>query len=312
MSMNIFKVTPSELDLRFKKFRTLSEGSIKAMVRSLEKQGQLTPIVICSDGPCFVLIDGFKRHRAAQVLGLSSLMAALICCKGALLKAHMYLLNKKSGFSIIEEGMLIRDLVEIDGLQQVEVAVMLERHKSWVSRRLDMIRRLSPQIVEDLKLGLIPPGSAQALARLPQCNQADLSATIQTHKLQAKECKLLIDLWCKAENEEGKNFLIKYPQKALEFAMGGEDSAERIDPRIPAKASGWLKSVRCLERVAAAVRLKSKHQIENVDDEVQKILDKTLDRCESECRQALKAAREVLKPVCFKSLQTGSNSEVEA
>lgn len=309
MSITIFKVTPSRLDLRFKKFRTLSDGSIKAMVRSLEKQGQLTPIVVCGNGSCFVLIDGFKRQRAAEVLGLSHLMAALICCKGALLKAYMYLLNKRSGFSIIEEGMLIRELVELDGLQQVEVAVMLERHKSWVSRRLDMIRRLSPQIVEDLKLGLIPPGSAQALARLPQCNQADLSATIQTHKLQTKECKLLIDLWCKARDEEGRNFLIKFPQKALKFAMG-EDKDESIDPRIPPKACGWLKTVRCLERVAAAVRLKSKHQIETLDDEVHQILDKALDRADAECLTALNAAREILKPACLQSLQAESNSEV--
>jgi ParB/RepB/Spo0J family partition protein len=310
MSMSIFKATLSQLDLRFKKFRSLSDGSIKAMVKSLEKQGQLTPIVVCADGPVLVLIDGFKRHQAAQVLGLSSLMVVLICCQGALLKAHLYLLNKKSGFSIIEEGMLIRDLVEVDGLQQVEVAIMLERHKSWVSRRLDMIRRLSPQIVEELKLGLIPPGSAQALARLPQCNQADLSAAIQTHKLQAKECKLLIDLWCKAEDGEGRNFLIKFPQKALEIVGGGEDSTERIDPRIPPKAGGWLKAVRCLERVAAAVRLKSKRQIENLDDEVHQILDKALNRANAECGQALNAARGVLKPASFKGLGAGSNSEV--
>lgn len=310
MTITTFKVTPSQLDLRFKKFRALSDGPIKDMVRSLEKQGQLTPIVVCGEGSCFVLIDGFKRQRAAEILGLSHLMAALICCQGALLKAYMYLLNKKSGFSIIEEGMLIRELVEVEGLQQVEVAVMLERHKSWVSRRLDMIRRLSPQIVEDLKLALIPPGSAQALARLPQCNQADLSATIQTHKLQTKECKLLIDLWCKAGDEEGRNFLIKFPQKALEFVMGSEDRAESIDPRIPPKACGWLKTVRCLERVAAAVRLKSKHPIEILDDEVHQILDKALDRCDKECLTALNAAREILKPASFKGLQAGSNSEV--
>jgi len=34
-------------------------------------------------------------------------------------ESHMYLLNKRSGFTMIEEGMLIRELVESEGLQQI-------------------------------------------------------------------------------------------------------------------------------------------------------------------------------------------------
>lgn len=286
-------VDPSNLDLRYKKFRTISEASIRSMVRSMERAGQITPVAVTGDGPQFVLIDGFKRHRAAEILGMKMLMAIVICAKGAFIKAHIYLLNKKSGFSIIEEGMLIRELVEQDGLQQVEVAIMLERHKSWVSRRLDLIRRLSPQIAEDINLGLIPSGSAFALARLPQCNQADMGCVIQTHKLQTKECSLLIDLWCKAEDEAAREFLIKFPRQAMEIAVG-KGSAERIDPRIPARACAWLKTVRCLDRVAVALRLKSKYQIEALEDKVHQILCQALDQADTECGKALSEARKIL------------------
>lgn len=293
MSEVLLTVELSKLDLRYKKFRTLSEASIRSMVRSMERGGQLTPVVVTNDRQCLVLIDGFKRHRAAEILGVKKLMAILICAEGALVKAHMYLLNKKSGFSLIEEGMLIRELVEQDGLQQVEVAIMLERHKSWVNRRLDLIRRLLPQIAEDINLGLIPPGSAFALARLPQCNQADMGCVIQTHKLQTKECNLLIDLWSKAEDEEAREFLIKFPRQALELALG-KDSTERIDPRIPARACAWLKTVRCLDRVAVALRLKSKYQIELLDDAVHQILYQALDQAGTECGKALSEAAKIL------------------
>jgi len=285
-------VAPSKLDLRFKQLRTLSESSIRSMVRSLEKRGQLTPVVVASDGPRLVLIDGFKRQRAAEILGLSSLMVITLPSEGALAKAHMYLLNRKNGFSMIEEAMLIRELVEVDGFMQVDVAAMLERHKSWVSRRLEIMRRLCPQIVEDLRLGLIPPGSALSLARLPQSNQADLCSTIQTHKLQTKECNLLIDLWCKAKDPEARKFLIKFPKKAMELAC--KDDGDRLDPRIPAQACRWLKTVRALERVAAALRLKSKHDIGTLDEQVHEILCGALDQTDSECQQALSAARQVL------------------
>ena len=293
---DILTVPVSKLDLRYSTFRTLYEASIQSMVKSMEKQGQLTPIVVTSDGARFIVIDGFKRQRAAEILNLGTVMVIVVRGEETLMKAHMYLLNRKSGFSIVEEGVLIRELVENDGLSQVEAAAILDRHKSWVSRRLEMIRRLSAQVLEDLKLGLIPPGCAQALARLPMIMQADFSALIQTHKLQAKGCKVLIDLWCKAREPQSREFLIQFPRKALELALG-KDSGEERDPRIPAKAYGWFKAVRCLERVAAVLRLKSKYEIGVLDDAVHKLLSETLEKAENECWKALNLARQaVSKP----------------
>ena len=289
---SIMTVSPSKLDLRFKQLRTITELSIKSMVLSLEKRGQLTPIVTRDDGKRFILIDGFKRCEAAKILGLN-LISITIPGEEPSVKAYMYLLNRKSGFTNIEEGMLVRELVEVDGFMQVEVATMMERHKSWVSRRLEMIRSLTPAIVEDLKLGLLPPGSAIALARLPQCNQPDLAAVIQTHKLQAKECGILIDLWCKAKNPEYRDYLIKFPKKAINLATGKEER-EKTDTHIPAKVSKWLNMVRGLERVATLLHIKSNVQIGALDEKLHGILDRAVDQADSECRQAFRAARQLL------------------
>lgn len=79
-----------------------------------------------------------------------------------------------------------------------------------------MIRRLAPEIIEDLKLELIPPGSGPTLARLPPCNQSDFSAAIQIHQLSAKEIRNLADLWCKANDQGTKHFLLKSPEEALD------------------------------------------------------------------------------------------------
>ena len=284
---DVLTVAVRKLDLRYSPLRMLSEASIQSMVKSMEKQGQLTPIVVRSDEARFIVIDGFKRQRAAEILSLDTVMVIVVHGEKALMKAHMYLLNRKSGFSIVEEGILIRELVENDGLSQVEAAAILDRHKSWVSRRLEMIRRLSPQVLEDLKLGLIPSGCAQALARLPVSIQADFSAAIQTHKLQAKEVNVLVDLWCKAKDPPSREFLIRFPRKALALACG--------------KDTEWFKAVRCLERVATLLRLKSKYEIGAADDAVYTLLSKTLDEAENECLKALTLARQaVSKPASTK------------
>jgi len=147
--------------------------------------------------------------------------------------------------------------------------------------------------VEDLKLGLLPPGSALALARLPQCNQPDLAAVIQTHKLQAKECSILIDLWCKAKNPEYRGYLLKFPQKAINLATGKEEG-EKTDKHIPAKVCKWLNMVRGLERVATFLRIKSNGQIGVLDEKLHEILEGAVDQADSECQQAVRAARQLL------------------
>lgn len=153
----IFSISTDQIDLRLLPLRTPSALSVERMAASLKKRGQLTPIIIAQDGKYSMLIDGFKRHEAAQVLGLDSLKATSLTANPTQAKAMMYLMNRAGSFSMIQEAMLVRKLIDTDGLTQTEAAGLLERHKSWANRRLLMILRLAPEIIEDLKLELLPP-----------------------------------------------------------------------------------------------------------------------------------------------------------
>lgn len=48
----------------------------------------------------------------------------------------------------MEEALVIQSLHREDGLMQAEIAVLLGKHKSWVSRRLSLIERLSEDILK--------------------------------------------------------------------------------------------------------------------------------------------------------------------
>lgn len=211
----IFSISIDQIDLRLLSLHTPAAAAVERMAASLRNRGQLTPIIIAEDGKHPILVDGFKRYEAAHLLGLDSLKAASLTADSTQAKAMMYLMNRAGAFSMIQEAMLVRELVDTDGLTQTETAKLLDRHKSWVSRRLLMIRHLAPEIIADLNLELLPPGSGPALARLPPCNQADVSATLQIHRLSAKEIRILIDLWCKAGDPATQQFLLKSPKEAL-------------------------------------------------------------------------------------------------
>ena len=294
MNNDIVSVPLSKLDIRLKRLRNTAESSVQSMVMSLKKRGQLTPVVAARQGSVYILIDGFKRQMAAEILNLKSLLVIIVQWEEVIQKAQMYLLNKNNGFTMIEEGLLIRELVEKDGLNQSEVATLLERHKSFVSRRLAIIRDLSPQVLEDIKLGLLPGGSALSLARLPHDNQAEWDRVIQTHRLKAKECHQLMDFWFKADTHQQKQFLLDYPRKALELCQRDGCDMDQLAGQVPFWTRKWFATLRSLGRVAAALVLRSKKQLGPLDEKVYEIFFATLRKVEADCEQALEEANEIL------------------
>lgn len=253
----IFSIATDRIDLRLLSLRTPTALALKRMATSLHKMGQLTPLIIAQDGEPPILVDGFKRLQAAQSLGLDTLKATSLSADPIQAKAMMYLMNRAGSFSMIQEALLARELVDTDGLRQTEAAALLQRHKSWVSRRLLMIRALAPEIIEDLKLELLPPGSAPALARIPRCNQPDFSAAIQTHQLSVKELNSVIALWCKATDPGVKHSLLQAPKEALKVIEKEKDSPEGILP-------GMWKLLASLERQSRGRAFReSLHQIKS-------------------------------------------------
>ena len=134
----------SEIGEHYGRYRLHLPEAERAMARSLERYGQLSPVVVCQREDRYELIDGFKRLGAARTLArLSHLSARLLEADERTAKAAIYGLNRAGGRTReLEEAWIIQALVREDGLSQVEVAELLGRHKSWVCRRLALIERL--------------------------------------------------------------------------------------------------------------------------------------------------------------------------
>jgi len=222
MKGEIVSMALDQIDMRLLPLHMPAAQSVKKMAESLKARGQLTPIMVAQEPP--MAVDGFKRIQAAQGLGIHTLKAIVLNIELPMARAMMVLLNRSGSFSMIQEALVVRALINIDGLRQKDAAIMLERHKSWVSRRLLMIQRLAPEIIEDINLGLIPPGSAPTLAQLQPCNQADFSVSIKTHGLDVKEIRNLTRLWSKATDPDVKRYLLQSPRQTLEVLDQETDS----------------------------------------------------------------------------------------
>ncbi|NJN52326.1 MAG: IS21 family transposase [Gammaproteobacteria bacterium] len=158
------------LDERLHRYRLTQPKLEQSMARSLERYGQISPIVICLHDGEQVLIDGFKRLGAARTLkGLTHLTARRLEVDEQGAKAAIYNLNRLGQRPLeLEESWIVQALVREDGLSQVEAAQLLGRHKSWVNRRLAVLERLCDAAREELRLGLLTPALARQLTRLPR------------------------------------------------------------------------------------------------------------------------------------------------
>ncbi len=224
---------------RFASLRIADPPAERAMLRSLEKYGQLTPVVICRIVPGeHELLDGFKRLRAARQLGYGELIArplevSLRACKAAMLQ-----LNRVGrAISGMEEALVVHSLCHEDALSQVEIAVLLGRHKSWVCRRLSLIERLSDEAQQSIRLGLLPASLGAELARLQRCNQDRLLMAIHKHRLTWRETRKVIAALEDSPRWEHDGIL-RNPRGVAEEVMVDQEglsfNARRIQQRLVA------------------------------------------------------------------------------
>lgn len=249
--MHLRQLAPDRLDLTLGRLRQLQEPAIRAMMDSLTHQGQLSPLVAASHETTPILVDGFLRHLAATRLRLPTLQVDVRPLTPLQMKAQIYLRNRERGLVLLEECRLVRELVETEGLNQIEVADLLKRHKSWVNRRLALIRQLSPHLVEETSLGHLGPGALRRLAQLPARNQERLWAVVQAAALGRRETERFVDLWRKAPDPEAQSFLLEHPHEALRLAHAPERAP---DVRLGPAGDQALRSLEVMARSAARLR----------------------------------------------------------
>jgi ParB/RepB/Spo0J family partition protein len=256
----VIPIRLDHFDLDLERLRCAKNTAVDRMAHSLSQKGQLTPVIVTEHRDRYLLVDGFKRYRAAEKLNLPCLNTVVVMVDGKQAKAMLYLLNRPGDFSMVQEALLIRELIEIDGLTQKEAGLLLDRHKSWISRRLSMVRRLSPEVIDALLLEQIPPGVGSSLARIPPCNQVDFAAAIQTHHLTPSEIHRVVDFYCKAPHPDMKQTILQSPRKAL--------CVVEEETRIAKLIGKVIEMLGAIEQMLGAERKKNIQNIKSILNEI--------------------------------------------
>ncbi|MFN8625217.1 MAG: ParB N-terminal domain-containing protein [Candidatus Binatia bacterium] len=131
---------------------------IARLVAALCEHGQQQPVLVVRANGIdagverYVLIDGYARVAALGALKRDSTEATLLDLSEADALVLAFRVERNRVRSAIEEGWLLRELIEAHAIAQRALGSLLGRSPSWVARRLALIAVL-PAVAEEAVRG---------------------------------------------------------------------------------------------------------------------------------------------------------------
>lgn len=185
------EVELSQLELRFAALRLAAPRRLGALVRSLERSGQLSAVVAAREDAQLVLVDGYLRIAALRRLGVDTAWVEVWACPLEEAVVRVLASTQARDWDVIEEALMLRELTSVHGLTQHEVALRSGRDVSWVSRRLKLLDGLPDSALEAIGDGVLSSWAAsRILAPLARANSAHahtLLAALRRERLSTRE-----------------------------------------------------------------------------------------------------------------------------
>lgn len=174
----------SELTLKYASLRVDARMEQARLTASIAADGQQSPVTVvaaCADEAQhgYVLVDGYRRVTALRELGHDEVQAFALPLgeADALIVAHR--LERAGHRNALEQGWLLRALLEEHGLAQSGLAQRLDRSRSWVSRRLSLVTILPEVVQQAVREGRIAPHAAmKSLVPLARANSSDCARLV--------------------------------------------------------------------------------------------------------------------------------------
>jgi hypothetical protein len=190
----------------------------------------------------------------------------------------MIQLNTRArSISDLEKALVIRSLHREDELTQVRIAKLVDRHPSWVCRRLALVERLCDEVMENLKLGLISMTAGRELAKLPRGNQVNALKTVIKYNFTSDETARLVALLMKEPGAHHRKIL-DFPADILEDRQpprpAGSKRLTFFDRLV--KMQVWIGDAPQLEQLSRAQRkllVSAMDRVENVFAQIRKQID---------------------------------------
>ena len=247
-TIEVADIELTHIDLRYSHTRIHRPGIISSLADSIEKGGQISPVITLKQGDsAFVLLDGYLRIAALKRCGKDTVLAQVwrhLKEPEALIMVIAQ--NQEQRWELVEQACLIRELQDRHKLSLEKIASMLGRDKSWVSRRISLVSALPEQILKWVLAGYISTWAAtRVLVPLARANKEHATALardlIKEH-ISTRDLTTFFQHYQKA-NRNKRELMIKHPKMFIK-ALHCMEEKNQADFLKQGPEGKWIKDLK--------------------------------------------------------------------
>lgn len=191
------------------------------LLASIAHHDQKVAILVAQESPDrYQVLDGFRRLRALEQLDRE--VVAAVEWPGTiadgLVETRRLRFASRSG--PLEEGWLIEILVDRHEVSLSEIALRLGKNKSWVSRRLALVRQLPDSVREKVLAGAlsgyVAAKCAVPLARANAALVGPYCESVIAHGLSTRQAETVYQHLARVTDPQIQREILARPQRVLE------------------------------------------------------------------------------------------------
>jgi len=196
----------------------IRDQDLVELAASIEEHGIIQPLIVSRVPDGYQLIAGERRWRAARLAGLPTVpIIVKDVAPNEMLELALVENLQRADLNPLEEAMAYRQLAEVFGLTQEQIARRVGKSRVAVSNTLRLLRATRP-VQEALLEGRISEGHARALLGLEQAAAQEAALkTVLRQGLNVRQTEELVRRWLDLRREGRRSGREESPEtRALE------------------------------------------------------------------------------------------------
>jgi len=207
------EITPNKYQPR----THFDEEALQELSRSLQKHGQLQPIVVVEKDDGYMIIAGERRFRAAKLAGFNSVKAVVADFQNQNLRELALIENiQRENLSSLELAQSYKELIEEYQITQEELSNIIHKSRSQITNTLRLLQ-LTPYTQKLLRESKITQGHAKMLVGLDPDTEKLVADTIVGQKLSVRESEELIKNLKNSQPDSDKGLPAKTTPRVTEI-----------------------------------------------------------------------------------------------
>jgi ParB/RepB/Spo0J family partition protein len=250
--------TIEELDLKTIRHNKILSIAIRPKdvdrcAKTIRQYGLLTPLIVrpCKDGG-YMVIAGECELKALREVGLKKAEVVIVNCHNKVEadKISLILSSLRQAPTPLSEGLILKNLMGTGNYNQADIAHLVGKSVSWVSKRLTLIERLNENVLKLVTSQKLSCHTAQEIARLPDDVQLRFATRVVKDSLPKSKVEKLVVVY----NNPGTLGSLK--ENVLDNPQGTLELLPKLMPEIKKVRSEQKKKPPAAEdRIYTSLRL---------------------------------------------------------